>query len=177
MALMAMLTLTLTSCDDDTYIADTLAGTWRGNMYVSNSYNGRTYDATYTEIAFDTDPYSYSSGTGYWIDYYSGDAPWAYVANHISWTVRNRIIYVYFEEEGYEIQISNYGLDNGRFEGRIYDQGKYVDFSLVHTSSPNWGSYNYGYSYWYNAKRNNTFTRGTADSSKVEAPVRFFRTK
>lgn len=65
MALVAMMALTLTSCDEDYDIAYTLEGTWRGNMYVSSVYDGYTYDATYTELCFVQDPYRYSSGTGY----------------------------------------------------------------------------------------------------------------
>ena len=85
MALVAMMALTLTSCDEDYNIAYTLEGTWRGNMYVSSVYDGYPYDATYTELCFVQDPYRYSSGTGYWIDHYAGDAPWRYVANHTEW--------------------------------------------------------------------------------------------
>lgn len=181
LALMAVLTLSFTSCDDDAYVADTLAGTWKGNMYVSRGYDGRTYDATYSEVYFNQDPYTYSSGTGYWVDHYAGDAPWQNVANHINWTVRNRIIYVTFLEDRYTVQIGNYRLSNGYFEGTIYDNGQTVDFSLVHTSSPNWGSYTYGgYDYYDGygyAKRNDNFTRGTGDSTQVKAPVRIFRTK
>lgn len=91
MALVAMMALTLTSCDEDYDIAYTLEGTWRGNMYVSSVYDGYTYDATYTELCFVQDPYRYSSGTGYWIDHYAGDAPWRYVANHTEWKVRGGV--------------------------------------------------------------------------------------
>lgn len=77
MALVAMMALTLTSCDEDYDIAYTLEGTWRGNMYVSSVYDGYTYDATYTELCFVQDPYRYSSGTGYWIDHYAGGRPLA----------------------------------------------------------------------------------------------------
>ena len=81
----AMMTtlFTLTSCEDER-IANTLEGTWSGNMYISTRYDGRVYDATYTEVTFLKNPYAYSSGEGYWVDYYS-DAPWDYVANHIEW--------------------------------------------------------------------------------------------
>ena len=83
----AMMTtlFTLTSCEDER-IANTLEGTWSGNMYISTRYDGRVYDATYTEVTFLKNPYAYSSGEGYWVDYYS-DAPWDYVANHIEWSV------------------------------------------------------------------------------------------
>ena len=51
-ALAMMTTLfTLTSCDDQR-IANTLEGTWSGNMYISSRYDGRVYDATYSEVTF-----------------------------------------------------------------------------------------------------------------------------
>ena len=49
MAMMALMALTFTSCEDE-YIANTLEGTWKGNMYISSNWNGRTYDATYSDI-------------------------------------------------------------------------------------------------------------------------------
>ena len=73
-------------------------------MYISTRYDGRVYDATYTEVTFLKNPYAYSSGEGYWVDYYS-DAPWDYVANHIEWSVDYGTINVYFVEEGTSIRI------------------------------------------------------------------------
>ncbi len=69
MTFVALMALSLTSCDEDSGIAYTLEGTWRGNMYVSSAYNGRTYNATYTELCFLRDPFRFSSGKGYWIDH------------------------------------------------------------------------------------------------------------
>lgn len=170
MALMAVFALTLTSCEDDE-IAYTLEGTWKGDMYVSSTYNGHTYGATYSEICFSRDPYTYASGTGYWVDYYS-NAPYDYVANHIDWTVSNSVIYVNFREEGTNIEIRNYSLNDDYFSGRIYSGDNYVDFSLEHTSSPNWNDYDYGWSNY--AKKNNiNVTRG---ASSAEMPKRFIRT-
>ena len=124
----AMMTtlFTLTSCEDER-IANTLEGTWSGNMYISTRYDGRVYDATYTEVTFLKNPYAYSSGEGYWVDYYS-DAPWDYVANHIEWSVDYGTINVYFVEEGTSIRIRDYYLNNDRFYGTINDNGKPVDF-------------------------------------------------
>ena len=62
-AFMALMAMTFTSCDEDAEIAYTLEGTWSGNMYVSMEYDGRVYDATYSELCFSRDPYRYSSGT------------------------------------------------------------------------------------------------------------------
>ena len=142
---------TMTSCDDQR-IANTLEGTWSGNMYISSSYNGRVYDATYSEVTFLKNPYAYSSGEGYWVDYYS-DAPWDYVANHIEWTVDFGTIKVYFKEEGTSIRIRDYHLNNDRFYGTINDNGRPVDFELWRVSSRNWNTYQWGYDSWYGSTR------------------------
>lgn len=130
-------------------VNQSLEGTWKGNMYISSSYDGRSYDATYTEITFLKDPYAYSSGNGYWVDYYR-DAPWGYIANHIDWKVDFGTININFVEEGTSMKISDYHLNNDRFYGRIDDGGNSVEFELYHTSTPNWSSYQWGYDPWLN---------------------------
>ena len=162
MVLLAVLSMSFTSCewDDDDAIAYTLEGTWKGNMYVSSEWDGRVYDATYSELCFLRDPYRYSSGTGYWVDYYN-NAGWGrnYVANHIEWTVYNRTIKVDFLEEGTTLWIEEFSLDDNYFSGTIYDGESRVEFQLTHTSSPNWNNYYYGwddyyYDDYYYAKKN-----------------------
>lgn len=169
----ALMSVSLTSCDEDDDIAYTLEGTWSGNMYVSHSYNGYTYDATYSEICFLRDPYTYSSGQGYWVDYYS-NAPWDYVANHIDWSVNRGVIKVYFVEEGSYIEIDDYRLSDSYFTGTIYYGNKNVDFRLRHVSSPNWNDYDYGWDSWWGAKGYGT--RGN-DSTGHETPQRIIRTE
>ena len=175
MLTMAMMALAFTSCEDE-YIADTLEGTWTGNMYISSEWDGRYYDATSTEVTFLRDPFTFTSGSGYWVDYYS-NAPWDYVANHIDWTVNNGVIKVYFIEEGSTIYISNYHLNSSRFTGTINDGGKPVDFDLYNVSHPYtyWDDYYWGYDSWYDdyywAR-----TRGAAatdSTNNVEKPKRF----
>jgi len=161
---------TLTSCEwwEDDAIAHTLEGTWKGNMYVTSYYDNRYYTATATEITFLRDPYRYSSGDGYWVDYYSG-APWDYVANHIRWTVDNRRIKVYFVEENTEVFIYDYHLNDDRFSGWIEDGDNDVEFNLYHTSSPNWSSYSYwGYDDWYG---NDYWARTTPDADNDSTTV------
>lgn len=176
MAVLATAAVAFTSCDDE-QIAYTLEGTWKGNMYISSYYGGRTYDATYTEITFLKDPYAYSSGSGYWVDYYS-NAPWDYVANHIEWRVDYGTIRVYFLEEGTSMDIYDYRLSNDRFYGTINDGGNYVDFELYHTSSPNWSGYrNWGYDDWYDGWYARTRTDNATDSVAAEKPKRFVRGK
>ena len=110
--MMAFVSLTLTSCDDDVEIARTLEGTWEGDMYTSAYWNGRYYDASYSQVCFLRDPYTYSSGTGYWVDYYD-NAYWGsynYVTSHIEFTVRNRVINIYFVEDHETVSIYDYSL-------------------------------------------------------------------
>jgi hypothetical protein len=174
MAFIATTAIVFTSCED-AKIARTLEGTWRGNMYISSYYGGRSYDATYTEITFLKDPGAYSSGNGYWVDYYS-NAPWDYVANHIEWTVDYGVIKVYFVEENAWIRISDYHLNDDRFYGVLDDNGRRVDFELIHTSSPNWGGYRWGYDSW-NGYYAPAHRAAAADSTATEKPVRYVRGK
>ena len=177
MVLAALMSMTIVSCDDDDDIAYTLEGTWEGDMYIQSSYNGHTYDATYSEICFLKDPYKWSSGDGYWVDYYS-NAPWDYVANHIDWTVRKGVIYVHFVEENSDIQIHDYSLSGSYFTGRIYMGSKFVDFRLRHTSSPNWNEFGWGYDYWDDYYYD-YWSKGDimkAPANKNESPRRSLRT-
>ena len=168
MAMMATTAIGFTSCDDEE-IAYTLEGTWKGNMYISSYYDGRTYNSTYSEITFLKDPYAYSSGTGYWADYYS-NAPWDYVANHIEWEVNWGDIEIYFVEEGTSLLIRDYHLDDTRFWGTLDDNGTRVDFELYHTSSPNYNRW--GYDDWYSS-----YYRTRGDGTTPEKPIRFVRPK
>ena len=195
MMAMAMLAFSFTSCDDDDEIARTLEGTWEGNMYVSTYYNDRYYDASYTEVYFERDPYRYSSGAGYWVDYYN-DNYWGgynYVASHIEWTVNNRTIKIYFVEDNETVYIDNYRLSDNYFNGEIsWCDGTWNQFSLRHVSSPNWGLYDHwGYGdyyydpYYYYSNGSSmqddpdlVKTDGTATSTASgKAPKRVFRVR
>lgn len=135
-----------TSCDS--MIASTLEGTWEGDMYFVSYYDGREYFSNHSEVEFIGDPMRFKSGSGYWVDYYSG-APWDYVANHMTWTVRDKVIYIHLVEDRYDFEIRNYHLDDRSFSGYVYYDGEERYFELIHTSSPNWNDYDYGYGYGY----------------------------
>lgn len=68
MAFIALMSISFTSCDDDSDIAYTLDGTWKGNMLVEYG----NHNALYSVIRFDQNDGFYS-GTGYWIDYFKGN--------------------------------------------------------------------------------------------------------
>ncbi|MBQ6204917.1 MAG: hypothetical protein IJK46_12600 [Prevotella sp.] len=185
MVAIAALSFTFTSCDEDEAIAYTLDGTWEGNIYVSHRWDGRYYDASHSYIYFDRDIYRNARGYGYWVDEYR-NAPWgSYIANHISWKVRNRDIIVYFEEDDYEVTIYDYSLNDRYFEGYIYTyDNKKVSFSLRKTSSRNWDNYYYGWDYWgdyywndyyYYGKQNSVVDETRATPHTLEKPERVFR--
>ena len=125
------------------------AGTWRGNMYISTDYNSNTYDSTFTVITFNENPLSLTSGTGYWVDYYSGDTPWDYICNHITWNIQNNVMYINFTEDNTVLTISNFGVQYDRFVGIVSDNENQANFEIYYTSSPNWSSYlKLGYNDW-----------------------------
>ncbi len=64
-ALVAMLSLTLTSCNDDEYDARLLAGYWEGEVTSAN-WRSRTFN--YVDFYFEKDP-QYGAGHGYERDY------------------------------------------------------------------------------------------------------------
>ncbi len=176
--MMAAAAFTLTGCDEDDDIASTLWGVWEGDMYVSSYYGGDYYDASYSEIAFDKDPYDYASGTGYWIDYYS-NAPWDYHANHIQWYVNNGVISINFIEDGGSVDIYDYSLNSNYFTGVIYnDYGEALNFRLTKTAAPDWGDYEWGwdYGYGYNAPSYSK-QKGIVTNKEKAAPVRHFGRK
>ena len=152
--------------------SESLEGTWAGNMYISSSLDGRNYDATSTEVTFLRDPFTYTTGSGYWVDYYSG-APWNYVAFHIDWSVNNDVIRIYFREEGTRIEIRNYRLNNDNFVGTMYDSGKLVDFELYNVYHPfsYWDDYRWGYDSWYNYYSYLARTRTSIDETNKEKNI------
>ena len=176
MVAIAALSFTFTSCDDDEYIADTLWGTWEGNIYVTHEWSGRYYDASYSFIYFDRT--SSRSGRGYWIDYYD-DAPWGTdrIYSHITWTVTNSDIKIYFEEDDYYVTVYDYSLNDRYFEGYIYTHdNKRVRFQLRKTSEPIRGGYNYWDDWdYYWAKQNGFVDETRATPNSVERPKRLFR--
>ena len=145
MALIALMSFALTSCDEDADIASTLDGTWKGNMYAEY----QDYDAIYSVISFDQE--TLYSGTGYWIDYYQGYY-WGgnnYIANNIRWTVENGNIHIRLIEEGRDVIIYDYSLNDRRFSGvvEVKRTGKRAAFQLTRDSyNYNWRDFDWGYS-------------------------------
>lgn len=127
-----------------------LEGSWAGNMYISSSWKGRSYDSYETVLTFLDDPMISASGSGYWVDYYM-NAPWRYVANHINWKVDNDVIQIYLVEEETTMVIRDYCLYYDHFAGKIDDpiRGYYgvQEFDLCKTKTPDYSNYSWGYIY------------------------------
>ena len=183
MAFIALMSISLTSCDEDCDIAYTLDGTWRGNMYVQYG----NVDATYSVIRFDQNDGIYS-GTGYWIDYFDRNY-WHgnnYIANRIIWTVRNRNIYITLLDENSDVVIYDYALGDRKFSGYVEaDNGNRAYFELSRDSY-NWrDDYDWGYSKQYSGLENTQIvSRGAKDSVEYvkvaddnQKPVRRFVVK
>lgn len=144
LAMVALMSLSFTSCDEDANTAYYLDGTWRGNMYVNSSYNGVTYTSTYSVITFNA---GYDSGNGYWVDYYNNGhyGNRNYVANHIYWKVRDGNIYIHFVEEGNDVVIYNYGLNDRYFSGEVDAGHSVASFRLTKDYYDDWSDLDYGY--------------------------------
>ena len=183
MAFIALMSISLTSCDEDSDIAYTLDGTWRGNMYVQYG----NVDATYSVIRFDQNDGIYS-GTGYWIDYFDRNY-WHgnnYIANRIIWTVRNRNIYITLLDENSNVVIYDYALGDRKFSGYVEaNNGNRAYFELSRDSY-NWrDDYDWGYSKQYSGLENTQIvSRGAKDSVEYvkvaddnQKPVRRFVVK
>ena len=85
--------LIFASCDDDAVVASYLSGTWEGTVFSEVDYGGQVYQITRSEVEFTS---GYTSGTGYWVDYYGRGYGRRYTANHIRWHVENQSIYIHF---------------------------------------------------------------------------------
>lgn len=171
-AMMALMSLTFTSCED-AEIADTLYGTWKGYMNIGLTWKNSYYASTTSEITFDTNGAYTTSGTGYWIDYYDGSARWDYVANRIEWSVNNGVIRIHFLDENTYAEIRNYSLNDDYFYGTMVSGNSTAEFKLVKTSRPSsWNYYWYGTTDWYNswgytswAKKQEGSTRSASEAT------------
>lgn len=181
LATIGMMSLSSCEIDESNEISYTLEGTWSGQMHVEYEWDGYWYETSRSEVTFLRDPYRYSSGDGYWVDYFKGRVPWRYdyIANHIEWKVRNGNIYIYFIEDDMDMVIRNYRLSNNRFVGEVYaSDGAWYDFDLRRTGYVSYDNYYWGWDDYYYAKGNNpSFTDDAVitranDGSQKSKPVR-----
>ena len=153
MIMLAMLAFTFTSCEDEE-IAQNLAGNegriWQGT--ISKYYQDRwgfSGDHYRTVMEFEGDPWHYTSGRGYEVDYDMNDPYGSYWYSEFDWSVRNREIELRYADTGYKpVYISDYYLSNNRFEGFMDDgTNSEIRFSLYLIEDFDWSRYN-GHSYF-----------------------------
>ena len=147
MAAMALMTVTLTSCDFtigndvvDREEARTLDGTWTG--YIDTYYYdrwGKRGDAYRTSIYFQREnPYG---GTGYEIDYNVNNRNVDYYCE-FRWEVSNGRIRILYDDSWYDVIIYDYSLDGDYFAGYMDDgTNKEVRFQLRYDGKFDWGSW------------------------------------
>ncbi len=154
MIMLAMLAFTFTSCEDEE-IAQNLAGNegriWSG--YISRYYSDRygwSGDHYRTVIEFVGDPWRWTKGTGYEVDYDTSDPYKRYWYSEFDWSVDDGVITLFYADTGYKpVKIYNYRLNNNYFEG-FMDDGTYdqIEFRLRLTEDFDWNSYNSHYPYY-----------------------------
>ena len=146
-----------TACDSD--IAYTLEGTWEGDMFQEYYWEGTTYSPSYTQVTFLRDPYTYSSGEGYWVDYFDSWIPWknTVITNHTDWTVKDGNIYIHLYEDNIDFTIRDYHLDEDLFRGELIgSDGSFGRFHLHYVGLP-------------------FFTRSVEEAETGERPQRIIR--
>lgn len=168
--MIAIGSMSLTSCTGDDIIGLTLDGCWEGKLYMYTRYGGINYPITNTKIEFEAD-LSMSKGSGYWVDYYN-NALWNYHANHIRWEVYNGTITIYMIEDDYYVRIYDYNINSNYFSGLIEgEDGQRLQFSLRNANAANWGMYNYGWQSYGYSKPSSLSRSADADSTSVEVPT------
>lgn len=135
-ALVAMLTLTLTSCNDDA-IARELDGVWAGSVTTGSSWRNHSFQ--YVEIEFFKNPYRYAQGSGREYDYNNDDYDRYYTGGRtcyicdFTYEVNDNVISIYYED-GTKVRIYDYDLYNNTFTGEFrngYNDRYIASFSFA----------------------------------------------
>lgn len=169
-----------TSCDSDEYRGMELSGEWQGDfdMYYEISCREHGIDRYYADKTYiEFVPYSntYSSGTGYQVDYYyDPDSPYDEVYHYFKWEINYGNIYLYYTDESvWNTWLRDYRLTNSYFSG--YFENTSNSFQLSKLSSYGWHSNYDSYGNYYYNYRDGYYlapTRGdkSGDSLAAEKP-------
>lgn len=146
----------MTSCDSDWWDehrndykqSKALSGQWTGDLNVYCSYNGRNYEASYTDIVFYPDYNGATHGYGYQVDFFA-QGPYERVNHKFKWEVRKGVVELdYYHNSYLDTRIRDYNMDNRYFEGYFGDSD--VRFKLhkienYYDWTPYFDNYNYSY--------------------------------
>ena len=151
--LMLIAMMGLTSCDTDYWYDDrddeigyAVSGHWFGDLDMYNSYTGERAEGS--EIEFRPSGAGFYRGTGVEIDYYYRSRP---VTNYFDWEVRNRRLYLYFEDSDLDCVIVNYRLTATYFSGYIEGYDGYSTRFNLRNYDRYWDDYGYGGYYYRSA--------------------------
>ena len=143
LAILLCSTFAFTSCmDEDDEIGYTISGHWFGDMDMY--YNGER--SVGSEIEFYSN-YGYDRGTGVEIDYYRYHA----VTTYFNWQVRNRVLYLTYEDPALDCAIVDYRLSYDYFSGYIADFNTLENLTSFRLRNYDryWDAYGYGgYDYY-----------------------------
>ncbi|MCR4993873.1 MAG: hypothetical protein K6A32_00585 [Bacteroidales bacterium] len=152
MSILFMGVVGFTSCDteywyddEDDEIGYTVSGHWFGDLDMY-SYNGER--AQGSEIEFRHSGSGYYRGTGVEVDYYYYSRP---VTNYFDWEVRNRKLYLYFDDSDLDCVIVNYRLSATYFTGYIEGYDGYSTRFSLRNYDRYWDEYGYGGYYYRSA--------------------------
>jgi hypothetical protein len=124
-----------------------------------------------SEIEFKTG-WGYDHGTGVEVDYYSYHA----VTNYFDWRVRNRILYLTFDDPNLNCAIVDYRLTRDYFRGYIADYNtlENLTYFSLRNYDHEWDEYGYGYydDYYVKATRAATADSLAADTAVVGRGIR-----
>lgn len=132
--------------DPDDDIGYTVSGHWFGDLDMYNSYTGERAEGS--EIEFRPSGYGYYRGTGVEIDYYRHSRP---VTNYFDWEVRNRKLYLYFDDPDLDCVIMDYSLSATYFSGYIEGYDGYSTRFRLRNYDRYWNDYGYGGYYYRSA--------------------------
>lgn len=123
-----------------------LSGQWTGNFGMYYSYNGRYYDADFTDVVFYPDYYGATRGYGKQVDWYAY-GPYEYIYHKFNWELRDGIVDLfYYHDTDLNTFIRDYKMTNDYFSG--YFGNSSDGFRLRKISDYyNWTPYVNTYSY------------------------------
>lgn len=134
-AMIAIMSFTFVSCDEDQEIAFELDGTWEGVVY--DNY-GKRFDV---DFRFRQDGFS-RHGKGYEYDY-GAYHPYIY----FEWSVENGNIFLDYEDNTHVV-ISDYRLGRGYLDGRLQQTRNGWRVGDIHLTKVSNNPYDSGYDYW-----------------------------
>ena len=139
--------------DRDDEIGYAVSGHWFGDLDMYNSYTGER--AQGSEIEFYHSNWGYYRGTGVEIDYYYRARP---VTNYFDWEVRDRALYLYFDDPDLDCVIVDYRLSSTYFTGYIEGYDGYRTRFSLRSYDRYWDDYGYGGYYFRSANEESDST-------------------